>query len=260
MTCRLSRYNKHYNTFHKEQLLTETVNVENLKIVYDPTVEPAVKEISFTVKSGEVLGLLGGNGAGKTSTLRVLAGIQPANSGIITIDNINVNTSEGVEQARQIVGYCPDTAGLIRQATVREHIALALAFHNKTDLWPSALDLVEKFGLTEVLDKETMGFSHGMSRRLSVLLAALTAEKVLILDEPFDGVDPLGVKATEVIIKHAKEKGLAVIISTHLLSLLTGVSDRIIVMVKGEIVDQAPAKEFKGVKGTKRYTDKLLGV
>lgn len=240
--------------------MTETVNVENLKIVYDPTIEPAVKGISFTANQGEVLGILGGNGAGKTSTLRVLAGIQPANSGIIQIDDINVNTSEGVEKARQLVGYCPDTAGLIRQATVREHIALALAFHNKTELWPSALDLVEKFGLTDVLDRETMGFSHGMSRRLSVLLAALTAEKVLILDEPFDGVDPIGVQATETIIKHAKEQGLAVIVSTHLLSLLTGVSDRIIVMVKGEIVDQAPSKEFKGVKGTKRYTDKLLGV
>ena len=240
--------------------MTKTVNVEKLTVSYDPTLEPAVKGITFNVKSGEVVGLLGGNGAGKTSTLRVLAGVQPASEGQVSISNIDLKTNKGVEAARQIVGYCPDTAGLIRQATVREHIALALAFHKKTELWPSALDLVEKFGLTDVLDRETMGFSHGMSRRLSVLLAALTAEKVLILDEPFDGVDPLGVKATEAIIQHAKQNGLAIIVSTHLLSLLTGVSDRILVMVNGKIVDEGLAKDFKGVKGNKRYTDKLIGV
>lgn len=240
--------------------MNKTVNVEKLVVSYDPTLEPAVKGISFHVQSGEVLGLLGGNGAGKTSTLRVLAGVQPATEGTVSIESIQANTTRGVEEVRQLVGYCPDTAGLIRQATVREHIALALAFHGKTHLWPSALDLVEQFGLTHVLDRETMGFSHGMSRRLSVLLAALTAEKVLILDEPFDGVDPTGVKATEAVISHAKKQGLAVIVSTHLLSLLTGVSDRIIVMVNGSIVDEAPAKEFKGVKGNKRYTDELLGV
>lgn len=235
------------------------VEIENLTISYDPSIPPAVKAISFTVNAGEVLGVLGGNGAGKTSTLRSIAGIHPSSSGLISIDGIPLNTSKNFEQARQLIGYCPDTSGLMRQATVREHVGIVLGLHKQVENWPAALELVELFGLSDVLDRETIGFSHGMSRRLSVLLATLAAEKVLILDEPFDGVDPLGVDATEKIISIAKEKGLAIIVSTHLLSLLTRVSDNIIVMAGGSIVDHAPSEEFLREAGMERYTRKLAG-
>lgn len=239
--------------------MSALVAIEDLTISYDASMDPAVDHISFTVAAGEVLGLLGGNGAGKTSTMRALAGVQPPTSGLISVAGISLATPRGAEQARQLVGYCPDTAGLLRQGTVREHIALALALRGRTEDWPSALDLVERFNLTRVLDRETVGFSHGMSRRLSVLLAALTAEKVLILDEPFDGVDPLGVQATEQVIKDARAAGLAVIISTHLLPLLTEMCDRIAVMVNGELVESGPASRYAGGTGADHYQSLLLG-
>ncbi len=239
--------------------MTPVVEVKDLTISYDPTLTPAVNGVSFEVGSGEVLGLLGGNGAGKTSTLRALAGIQPSTGGNIFLAGFDLNNRKEDDLARQVVGYCPDTAGILRQGTVREHIGLALALRGKILAWPAALDLVEKFGLSHVLDRETLGFSHGMSRRLSVLLAALTAEKVLLLDEPFDGVDPLGVQATQVIIAAAKEAGLAVIVSTHLLPLLTEVADRVAVMVNGKIVDEAASEEFVGNRGSERYATKLAG-
>lgn len=233
--------------------------VENLVVSYSPSLPPAVNGVSFEVAAGEVLGLLGGNGAGKTSTLRTLAGVQPPTSGAIRIGAETFSTAVGAERARALLGYCPDTAGLLRQASVREHIAIALALHGHTAAWPAALELVERFGLTHVLDRDTMGFSHGMSRRLSVVLAALTAEKVLILDEPFDGVDPLGVEATTAVIQAAKDAGLAVIVSTHLLSLLTVVCDRVAVMVRGNIVDEADAAAFHGDAGVERYSLLLQG-
>lgn len=240
--------------------MSAIIAVNDLVISYDKTLQPAVNHVSFTVNRGESLGLLGGNGAGKTSTLRAVAAVTPATSGYIDIAGHNASTAKGAELIRARVGYCPDTSGLIRQATVREHVGIALALRDETMSWPDALRLVEAFGLSGVLDRDTAGFSHGMSRRLSVLLAAITATDALILDEPFDGVDPLGVRATQNIIKAAKDNGLAVIVSTHLLPLLTSVSDSIAVMVSGSIVDSGPAYFFEGPTGTARYERALTGL
>ena len=96
-----------------------------------------------------------------------------------------------------------------------------------------------------------------MSRRLSVVLAALTATDVLALDEPFDGVDPLGVKATQDMIAKARGAGLSVIVSTHLLPLLVEVSDRVLVMNDGQIVESAPARRFADVEGAEHYESLL---
>lgn len=234
-------------------ILEELVNIKDLVISYNDRKTFAVDRLSFTVYSGEVLGILGSNGAGKTSTMRCLSGITPPTSGIIHIAGYDLSNPAGSDAARSILGYCPDTGGLIRQATPREHIALNLGVRNKLSSWFYALELIERFGLGPVLDTETMGFSHGMSRRLSVLLAVLASEKVLILDEPFDGVDPIGVEVTIDLIRKAKEEGLAVIISTHLLSLLSDVSDRICVMNSGKMVADDLALKFKGEEGRLKY-------
>lgn len=231
------------------------VRAQNLVVKYGELV--AVNDINLSVNPGEVVGVLGGNGAGKSSTLRAVAGVNPPTSGELWIRHWDMSKPGQAELARLELGYCPDVGGLIRQATVREHIALALASRGLSDRWPVALDLLKKFDLLHVLDRETAGFSHGMSRRLSVILAALTSFSVLILDEPFDGVDPFGVQATRELISKAKDSGVAVLVSTHLLPLLESVSDRIIVMLDGTIVGEDVASKFRGARGAQRY-EKLL--
>lgn len=119
------------------------------------------------------------------------------------------------------------------------------------------LYLVKEIGLEEFLDTPVGGFSHGMSRRLSVVLATLSSEKVLILDEPFDGVDPIGIDAIEKIIHEAKKNGLAVIVCTHLQSILTRVVDDLIIMKKGKIIERLPAAELDGAAGEARYKEIL---
>lgn len=233
---------------------SELVNIKQLRITYLQGALAAVDGLDLTVKAGEVVGLAGGNGAGKTSTLKTLAGIQPASSGLVSVAGHSLGNPLSADNARALIGYCPDTGGLIRQATVREHIGIALALRDRSTDWSYALELVELFNLTSVLDRPTAGFSHGMSRRVSVMLAALTAEKVLILDEPFDGVDPRGVHATKVVIERAKSAGLAVIVSTHLLNILVSVADRLVVMVEGKLVDQDAAQAFSGESGEARYS------
>lgn len=234
------------------------IEIENLSINYGNVT--AVNGLNLTVNPGEVVGLLGGNGAGKSSTLRAIGGVNPHTSGTLLVAGYDMSDAGQAEQARHKVGYCPDVGGLVRQATVREHIALALAFRNKTHLWPQAIDMVEHFDLTHVFDRVTQGFSHGMTRRLSVLLATLTAEEVLVLDEPFDGVDPLGVDATLSAINVATANGLGVLISTHLLDLVVASCDRVAVMLGGRVVDGEPAAAFAGDEGKERYANLLRTV
>lgn len=234
------------------------VDIRNLRITYLQGALAAVDGLDLRVASGEVVGLAGGNGAGKTSTLKTVAGIQPASSGDVMVAGWSLRIPSEADLARGVIGYCPDTGGLIRQATVREHIGVALALRGRSKDWAYALELVELFNLTSVIDRPTAGFSHGMSRRVSVMLAALTAEKVLILDEPFDGVDPRGVHATREVIARARAAGLAVIVSTHLLNLLVSVADRVVVMIDGRLVDEAEAQAFSGAAGEARYNDLLI--
>lgn len=231
------------------------VDVKNLTVKFNDFV--AVNDISFNVEAGQVLGLLGGNGAGKSTTLKVLGGILKPTSGVVKIDGLNVADVRDVDVAKFITGYCPDVGGIISGATPREHIKLLLTLHKKPYLYDEGLKLVEMFGLNEFIDTPSSGFSHGMSRRLSVLLATLASVKVLILDEPFDGVDPIGVTAINEVIRQAKEAGLAVIVSTHLHDLLVDVSDKIAVMRKTQIITVEDAENFKGAEGKQRYLDLL---
>ncbi len=213
----------------------------------------AVRGVTLDVSAGQVVGVLGGNGAGKSSTLRAVAGVNPPTSGQLMVAGCDMSRPGSAELARTKVGYTPDVGGLIRAATVREHIGIALSTRGMLGEWAAAAALVEEFDLADVVDRDTAGFSHGMSRRLSVLLAALTSQDVLILDEPFDGVDPVGVEATMRVITRAKNAGIAVLVSTHLLSLLVRCSDNIAVMTHGKIRDYADADAFAGGIGERRY-------
>lgn len=227
------------------------VEVEDLVIRYHKTL--AVNKISFTVEAGEVVGLLGGNGAGKSSTLKVLGGILNHTDGKVSIDDTLMEGYVNTDKIRGVVGYCPDVGGLIPQATLREHIGLSLSLHNRLDLWPQALELVRLFDLEYALDNQAAGFSHGMSRRSSVILAAIASSKLLILDEPFDGVDPLGVTAVIKTIELAKNAGVGVILSTHLQDVLVDAADKILVMSKGRILATGPSENFVGQEGVALY-------
>jgi len=227
------------------------VEVKDLKIVYNKNV--AVDGISFDIEPGQVVGFLGSNGAGKSSTLKVLGGVLNHTSGSVKIAGHSMEDYHSADLARSVIGYCPDVGGLIPQATLREHIGLSLAFHRRLDLWPQALAMVEIFGLTDVLDTVVAGFSHGMSRRASVILATVSSFSLLILDEPFDGVDPLGVESVQKVIEMAKNAGIAVIVSTHLQDILAKATDEILIMRKGKILDRLPSSELLGDTGISLY-------
>jgi ABC-2 type transport system ATP-binding protein len=230
--------------------LPAQIETVGLHVSFGPVV--AVDTLDLAVQPGAAVALIGRNGAGKSTTLRVLAGVLPPTSGRVRVGGIDVVHNPAAAKAQ--VGYCPDVGGLIPRATPWEHLELAARLRG---LGPPSRDraaaLLDQFDLTGSADRLTAGFSHGMSRRLSVILAALHEPAVLLLDEPFDGVDPLGVDATLDVVAQARAGGSAVVISTHLLPLAVAACGEIVVLRGGRIVGAAPSSELAGEDGARRY-------
>jgi ABC-2 type transport system ATP-binding protein len=216
----------------------------------------AVSGVDLCVRAGGSVALVGRNGAGKSTTLRVLGGVLPPSRGTVLVGG--VDAAHEPRQAREVVGYCPDVGGLIPRATPWEHLQLAARLRALEVGWEQrAVDLLERFDLAAAADRVTAGFSHGMGRRLSVVLAAFHEPAVLLLDEPFDGVDPLGVEATLEEIRRARLRGAAVLVSTHLLHLAVSACDEAVVLRAGRVVAAAPATELAGDDGAARYRELL---
>ncbi len=234
------------------------VDLQEVSIRYGDVV--AVDRLTLQVPEGRVLGMLGGNGAGKSSTLRSIGGVNAHSSGRLTVAGFDMGTPDGADAARALVGYCPDIGGLIAQATPDEHVDLIASLRGTRGGRAVSDELIERFGLSAVRDRPAGTFSHGMQRRLSVLLAVLTARDVLVLDEPFDGVDPTGVDVTVSAIREAARAGMAVVVSTHLQQLLASASDDIAVLIKGHLAAHDLSRSFSGDQGERRYADLLQSV
>ena len=220
-------------------------------IVVDFGAVRAVGGFDLSVAAGASVALVGRNGAGKSTTMRVLAGVLPPSAG--TVQVVGIDAAADPSGVRAAVGYCPDVGGLIPRATPWEHLQLAARLRGMRRWEDRARDLLERFDLDDAADRVTAGFSHGMSRRLSVVLAAFHSPRLLLLDEPFDGVDPLGVDATLEVVRQAREAGAAVLVSTHLLELAVQACQEAVVLKGGRVVGAAPAGELTGRDGDARY-------
>ena len=234
--------------------MSAVVEVRDLTVHFGPVL--AVDHVDLTMAPGASVALVGRNGAGKSTTLRVLAGVLPPSGGTVKVAGVDAVRDPSAAKAR--VGYCPDVGGLIPRATPWEHLQLAATLRRLPAGWESrAADLLDRFDLGGVTDRITAGFSHGMGRRMSVVLAAFHQPDVLLLDEPFDGVDPLGVEATMEVIREHRLTGSAVLISTHLLDLAVQACEEAVVLRRGAVVAAAPAAELAGPAGAARYRSLL---
>ena len=212
----------------------------------------AVRGIDLQVAPGAGTALLGRNGAGKSTTMRVLAGVVPPTEGRVLVDGLDVRTQ--LLAVKRVTGYCPDVGGLVPRATPWEHLQLSARLRRLPDGWEDrARELLERFDLGGAANRVTAGFSHGMGRRMSVVLAAFHQPKVLLLDEPFDGVDPLGVEATMDVIADARARGAAVLVSTHLRELAVQACQHAIVLRGGAAVAGLSAAEIGGEDGAGVY-------
>jgi ABC-2 type transport system ATP-binding protein len=212
----------------------------------------AVSGVDLVAYAGHRTALLGRNGAGKSTTMRVLAGVVPPTHGRVLVAGHDVRAEPLA--VKRAVGYCPDVGGLVPRATPWEHLQLSARLRRMGAGWEDrARDLLERFELGDVAHRVTSGFSHGMGRRLSVVLAAFHQPQVLLLDEPFDGVDPIGVEATLDVVNDARARGACVLVSTHLRELAIEACSSVLVLRGGARVATVAAREMKGEEGARAY-------
>jgi ABC-2 type transport system ATP-binding protein len=210
----------------------------------------AVKDISFTVNSGEIFGFLGVNGAGKTTTLRMLAGVLRPTEGSITIGDYNM--AEEPENAKAITGYIPDRPYLYAKLTGREFLSFVADLYKvPTATAQERIDsLLEDYGLTGWQSELIDSYSHGMKQRLATAAALVHEPSVLIIDEPMVGLDPHGAKLLkDSMRRYAHENGMSVLLSTHSLNVAEEVSDRLAIIHGGSILTTGTLSELREQTG-----------
>jgi ABC-2 type transport system ATP-binding protein len=194
----------------------------------------AVRELSFAVGPGEVLGLVGPNGSGKTSTLRCLAGIIPASGGTVRIAGHDIAT-DTVAAKRQLA-FFPDEPRLFDYLTVRQHLNFVARIYGVANHEALAQPLLEELEIADKSDELPGALSRGMKQKLAIACGLLHSPKVLFLDEPLTGLDPLGIRRMKnSILKRARD-GAAIVLSSHLLHLLEEVCSHVLILKKGEKV------------------------
>ena len=192
----------------------------------------AVKDLSFTVQSGEVMGLVGPNGAGKTTSLRCAAGIIPPTVGTLRVCGINL-AIDPVAAKRQLA-FLPDEPRLFDHLTVRQHLAFAAKIYQVPDADTRAAALLAELEIADKADQLPAELSRGMKQKLVIACGLLHSPKVLYFDEPLTGLDPLGIRRMKDTIRRLAREGAAIILSSHLLSLLEEVCSHVLIMKQGE--------------------------
>ena len=195
----------------------------------------AVDNISFTVEPGTVTGFLGLNGVGKSTTMRLIMGLDKPTSGRVTV---NGRSYRDLASPLREVGALLDAKGLHGSRTARAHLTqLAVSNGIPTRRVDEVLELT---GLTSVARKRVKGFSLGMGQRLGIAAALLGDPKVLIFNEPVNGLDPEGVKWVRETCRSLAEQGRTVFISSHLMSEMSMTADHLIVIGRGRILTAGP--------------------
>jgi len=201
----------------------------------------AVNGLSFTVQSGEVMGLVGPNGAGKTTSLRCAAGIIPPTAGTLRVCGIDL-AADPVAAKRQLA-FLPDEPRLFEHLTVRQHLTFAAKIYQVVDAPARADALLAEMEIADKADQLPSELSRGMKQKLVIACGLLHSPKVLYFDEPLTGLDPLGIRRMKDTIRRLAREGAAIILSSHLLSLLEEVCTHVLIMKKGERIAVGTLRE-----------------
>lgn len=209
-----------------------TIQVEDFHKSYGDTV--AVAGITFTVEPGTILGLVGPNGAGKTTTMRALAGILEPTHGRLVVAGHDL-AKEPVA-AKSAMAYVPDDPKLFDQLTIWEHVRFMAAAYRLHDWEKRGEDLITQFELTEKRDSPCSDLSRGMRQKVAICCAYVHEPKAIMFDEPLTGLDPYGIRTIKESIRQRAAAGAAVMISSHLLSLVEDLCSAILILKKGRVV------------------------
>lgn len=193
----------------------------------------AVRDVSFSVDAGEVFGFVGPNGAGKTTTIKMIIGLIFPTSGTAQVFDVSAPSPEAMKR----VGFLPESPYIYPYLTPREFVTMCarLSGLHGADLANRVLQSLERVGMKDTIDRPVRALSKGMTQRVGLAAALVHDPDLLILDEPMSGLDPVGRKDVRDIILEERARGKTVFFSTHILSDVETLCDRVCILRKGEV-------------------------
>jgi len=216
------------------------LKVENVTKYYGDF--KAVDNLSFEVNDGEIFGLLGVNGAGKTTTFRMIIGLLDKSEGAITLNGKKIDYSMTDQ-----IGFLTEERSLLTKLTVKEQVIYygVLKGMTENDILKKLDHWLERFHIKEYKEKKIKELSKGNQQKIQFITSIINEPKLLILDEPFSGLDPINVELFMNIIKELKEKGTSIIFSSHRMEHVELFCEKLVILVHGKSVLQGSLKEIK---------------
>jgi len=215
-----------------------------------------VRDFGLTLKAGEVVGLLGPNGAGKTTCFYMIVGLVPADAGRIVLDGTDITDRPMYARAQLGVGYLPQEPSVFRKLSVADNIRLVLEL--RPDLDDDAREtelsaLLDELQINHVADQAGASLSGGERRRVEIARALAGKPRMILLDEPFAGVDPISVHEIQRIVRHLKERGIGVLITDHNVRETLGICDRAYILADGGVLAQGTPAELLANTDVRRF-------
>jgi lipopolysaccharide export system ATP-binding protein len=204
-----------------------------------------VNGVDINVKRGEIVGLLGPNGAGKTTTFYMIVGLIRPNGGRVIFEDADVTDMAMYQRARHGMGYLPQEESIFRKLTVEENILAILETTKATraERKSRCEELLTRFGIEHLAKNQALTLSGGEKRRLTIARSLVTSPSLLMLDEPFSGVDPIAVHDVQQIVQDLREQGLAILITDHNVRETLNIVDRAYLIFEGRVESQGD-KDF----------------
>jgi lipopolysaccharide export system ATP-binding protein len=205
-----------------------------------------VDGVGFRVHPGEIVGLLGPNGAGKTTSFRMTIGLIVPDAGRVMLDGTDCTRAPMYRRARMGMGYLPQETSVFRQMTVRDNLLAVLEAMplGRKERWSESTRLLDELELGHLADNMADTLSGGERRRLELARALATRPKVLLLDEPFAGVDPINVEEIQSLVHGLRDQGLGVLITDHNVRETLQSTDRASIIYRGQILREGTAAEL----------------
>jgi len=217
-----------------------SIEVKNVTKIYGE--QKALDNVSFEIKTGEVVGFLGPNGAGKSTMMKIITGFIPANEGDVIVEGINI--LDDPMKVRQIIGYLPENNPLYLDMYVKEYLEFVGGIYKLKNIEKLVADIIHRTGLEIEQHKKIGALSKGYRQRVGLAQAIIHDPKVLILDEPTTGLDPNQIIEIRKLIQDlGKEK--TIMLSTHIMQEVEAICDKVIVINKGQIVADDETKNIQ---------------
>ncbi|MGQ4661194.1 LPS export ABC transporter ATP-binding protein [Lysobacter sp. F6437] len=200
-----------------------------------------VRDFGLTLDAGEVVGLLGPNGAGKTTCFYMIVGLVPADAGQITLDGKDITGDPMYVRSKYGVGYLPQEPSVFRKLSVADNLRVVLELRDDLDKAGRERELaalMDELQVTHVADQLGASLSGGERRRVEIARALASKPRLMLLDEPFAGVDPISVGEIQRIVRHLKNRGIGVLITDHNVRETLGICDRAYILNEGGVLAQ----------------------